>query len=283
MFIPINSKLECSQYETPLDLNFFVSIGLCFGIFLSYVPQHVRVIKRRSSEGISSWFLLLGITSGCCALFNILLISKDIYTCCNAISAGNCFSASLGIIQIAVQSLAALLILVFALIFTHDQPLEPREDYRKLQYAGKFCLSFFVVVGALCLYVYFGTDGKNIVLLANCLGVLGAILAGLQYFPQIYTTTHLKHVGSLSIPMMFIQTPGGFIWSASLAFRKDTIWSSWLPYFTAACLQGVLLMIACYYEFKNKKLAKDTLERIDEAQENENTREAHPNETTPLI
>lgn len=282
MFPIINTKLECSQYETPLDWNFALSINLCVGILVSYIPQHIRIIKRRSSEGISAWFLLLGITSGFCALFNILLVSRDIYACCRVISAGNCFSSSLGILQIFVQSFASVLILVFALTFTHNQPLEPKEDYKKLQFAGKTCLTFFTLGAALSTYVYFANEGKNVRFFANILGVLGAVLAGLQYFPQIYTTTHLKHVGSLSIPMMLIQTPGGFLWSASLAMRKDTIWSSWLPYFTAACLQGILLVIACYYEIKNKNAAKRTAEQVEEAQET-SERETNVTETTPLI
>lgn len=270
---------SCSQYETSLDWNFYISILLCLGIFLSYVPQHVRIVRRRSSEGISPWFLLLGITSGFCALFNILLISKNIYSCCKVISAGHCFSASLGILQISAQALASVLILLFALVFTRNQTMEPKEDYYKLQYFGKISLSFFVVVGALSWYAYFNSSEKSISLLANILGIVGSVLAGLQYFPQIYTTAHLQHVGSLSITMMIIQTPGGFIWSASLAARKDTVWSSWLPYFTAACLQGVLLIMACYFELKNRRLAKDAIDqlRVEDESYGNNT------EVTPLL
>src|SRR5690349_889527 len=54
---------------------------------------------------------------------------------------------------------------------------------------------------------------------ANILGVIAASLAVVQYFPQIWTTYHLGHVGSLSIPMMVIQTPGSFVWAGSLAAR----------------------------------------------------------------
>lgn len=84
---------------------------------------------------------------------------------------------------------------------------------------------------------------------ANVLGVMAAILAAVQYIPQIWTTYHLKHVGSLSIPMMCIQTPGGFVFAASLFARLGWGgWSSWGIFVLTATMQGVLLSMAIYYE-----------------------------------
>lgn len=85
---------------------------------------------------------------------------------------------------------------------------------------------------------------------ANFLGILAAILASIQYFPQIYTTFRLRCVGSLSIPMMCIQTPGSLIWAASLAAREGLKgWSIWGVLVVTACLQGTLLAMAIYFEY----------------------------------
>jgi hypothetical protein len=85
---------------------------------------------------------------------------------------------------------------------------------------------------------------------ANFLGILSAILASIQYFPQIYTTFRLRAVGSLSIPMMCIQTPGSLIWASSLAARKGWAgWSIWGVLVVTACLQGTLLAMAIYFEY----------------------------------
>jgi len=51
------------------------------------------------------------------------------------------------------------------------------------------------------------------------LGVSSALLAAFQYVPQIVHTYRLKLVGALSIPMMLIQTPGGFIMVFSIMIR----------------------------------------------------------------
>ena len=54
---------------------------------------------------------------------------------------------------------------------------------------------------------------------ATFLGVSSTIEAAVQYFPQIMHTYRHKLVGALSIPMMFIQTPGAFIMVLSIALR----------------------------------------------------------------
>lgn len=81
-------------------------------------------------------------------------------------------------------------------------------------------------------------------------GILAAGLAAVQYIPQITMTYHLKHVGSLSIPMMCIQTPGGLLFSASLAVRLGWAgWSTWGIFLLTAIMQGILLGMALYYVF----------------------------------
>lgn len=89
---------------------------------------------------------------------------------------------------------------------------------------------------------------------ANVLGVMAALLAAVQYLPQIWTTYHLKHVGSLSIPMMCIQTPGGFVFAGSLFARLGWAgWSSWGIFVLTATMQGILLYMAIHYEIAARK------------------------------
>jgi len=84
---------------------------------------------------------------------------------------------------------------------------------------------------------------------ANILGITATVLAAIQYLPQIWMTWHLGHVGSLSIPMMLIQTPGSFVWSGSLAARLGIEgWSTWGVFLVTGCLQGCLLGMGIYFE-----------------------------------
>ncbi len=54
---------------------------------------------------------------------------------------------------------------------------------------------------------------------ATFLGVTSALLAGIQYAPQIIHTYQHKVVGALSIPMMCIQSPGSVLMILSIALR----------------------------------------------------------------
>ena len=107
-------------------------------------------------------------------------------------------------------------------------------------------LAVIVVTGVLS-----AVAKEHLALWANILGVMAALLAAVQYIPQIWTTYHLKHVGSLSIPMMCIQTPGGFVFAASLFARLGWGgWSSWGIFLMTATMQGFLLYLAIYYEIQ---------------------------------
>jgi hypothetical protein len=91
-----------------LRLGIFADIlhrFILIGILVSYLPQHYRIISRRSSFGLSPYFVLLGTTSGTCAFANILTLPasrKDI-ACCHEINGFPCFAGLLGVLQVGVQ------------------------------------------------------------------------------------------------------------------------------------------------------------------------------------
>lgn len=89
---------------------------------------------------------------------------------------------------------------------------------------------------------------------ASIFGILAAALSAVQYLPQIYTTFSLQRVGSLSIPMMCIQTPGSYVWAGSLAARYGVDgWSTWGVYLVTGTLQGCLLVMAITFELRDRR------------------------------
>lgn len=54
--------------------------------------------------------------------------------------------------------------------------------------------------------------------------------------------------------MMLIQTPGSFVWSASLAARLGPEgWSTWGLFLVTGTLQGCLLGLGIYFQAKAKR------------------------------
>jgi hypothetical protein len=96
---------HCAQLSEVNYTNFVFSLLLFIGILISYLPQHVRIISRQSSYGISPYFVLLGTTSGTCAFANILVLpaSRADMACCEQVAAFPCFAGLLGIAQVGMQ------------------------------------------------------------------------------------------------------------------------------------------------------------------------------------
>ena len=91
-----------------------LTIGLCVGLILSYLPQvrpshhvsstymwcrsiyHYHIISKNSSEGFSPWYLLLGSTSSASGMLNVYMLDADIiYQNCTMIylsTSGSCCS-----------------------------------------------------------------------------------------------------------------------------------------------------------------------------------------------
>ncbi|ODV64020.1 PQ-loop repeat-containing protein ASCRUDRAFT_78974 [Ascoidea rubescens DSM 1968] len=249
---------QCSSFLDPSVVGFLFASSLAVGISFSYVPQHIKIIHRRTSEGISPLFLLLGTTSGISAFSNLILLSHFSIDCCYSfpLTVFECLSSQLGMIQVGAQAICATLILVFCIYCTKNSPTQDKIEYEKLYHIWKFIIVYSIVHVCLILFIFL-INLHLLIPLANLLGVTATILASFQYFPQIYTTFKLKHTGSLSVPMMCMQTPGGFVWTLSLILRPGAIWSSWLPYLTAATLQGILLLMCIFYQYKYPTLKSD--------------------------
>lgn len=159
--------------------------------------------------------------------------------------------------------------IILVIMFAHNSPFQPPEDYAKIVRAGWIVLTEAVVCIAVSIYLM-ATSRRQAIAWANVLGIASAALAIAQYLPQLWTTYHLKHTGTLSIPMMCIQSPGGLIWSASLAARPGTKWTSWAGYLAAALLQLTLLIMAVYFETRRKHEIADVV-----------TTSVHDDETLP--
>lgn len=96
---------RCLQLAKPDYVNFVFSILILVGILISYLPQHLRIINRKSSFGLSPYFVLLGTTSGTCQFANILTLpgSRDDMACCREVNGFACFAGLLGVMQVGMQ------------------------------------------------------------------------------------------------------------------------------------------------------------------------------------
>jgi len=92
---------------------------------------------------------------------------------------------------------------------------------------------------------------------ATFLGLSSALLAIIQYAPQLCHTYALGLVGALSIPMMCMQTPGAVGMVLSIALRPGTNWTSWITFAVAGIMQGSLLVMCIVWKVHQRRLGVD--------------------------
>ncbi|KAK9464310.1 hypothetical protein V1512DRAFT_250225 [Lipomyces arxii] len=254
----------CVALDHPNYFNLLISIGITVGIFVSYVPQQIKIIARKSSLGISPWFLLLGTCAGTCSFGNVLLLSTDVVECCQVLSPGKCIAATLGVTQIALQfSMFTIILLLYLIYF----PASHRSEYHVALCVFTLALCHFAAT--LAFGLYFHVTNSYIKFFAGLLGVEATILASCQYLPQIYLTYKLRHAESLSVYTMLMQSPGGFLFALSLSMREGTAWSSWLPYFSSAVFQGILLLMCIYFDYQRRRHGPELYDPLMQEMEDE--------------
>jgi hypothetical protein len=143
----------------------------------------------------------------------------------------------------------------------HDDPrIEPNDaalpTWKEAVVVLALSIAFFVIafVGSVVVVYALPTHTRA---WANMLGLLATSLAAVQYIPQIITTWRLQETGSLSVVMMCIQTPGSFVFAASLAARLGPGgWSAWGLFIISGCLQGCLLVMSLGFLWRDRKANK---------------------------
>ncbi|KJA29666.1 hypothetical protein HYPSUDRAFT_81319 [Hypholoma sublateritium FD-334 SS-4] len=275
---------ECIQHHD--WFNTVLTYGLCFGLVVSYLPQHLRIIMAKSSEGISAVFLFLGVASTSSSMFNMITLQAPIVRCCRVVSFGSCMEMSAGVIQMTLQWICFSAIFILYMIYYPEYlkyVVRTSEEVQLLSYpkepvrsenwrmsiilawsAAAHCVFAAFVTAYLLLYVPDSPTGiraPQIATWATFLGVSSALLAMVQYTPQLLHTFRLKHVGALSIPMMMIQTPGGILMVVSVALRPGTDWTSWITFLFSAILQGILLAMCIVWKIRQRRLRVDDFGR----------------------
>ncbi|KAI8619805.1 hypothetical protein BC830DRAFT_1102112 [Chytriomyces sp. MP71] len=97
-----------------LGLGLFIMAG----IIVSYAPQFSKIMRMRSSKGISAEFLLIGCTGGAASLANIVLLQADTVSCCfTDWSPLVCLENTLGLTQVFVQVTCFGIFLVLSIAY----------------------------------------------------------------------------------------------------------------------------------------------------------------------
>ncbi|KAI8591210.1 hypothetical protein BDZ88DRAFT_411737 [Geranomyces variabilis] len=248
-------EIPCpAEYDSAkLLLGVFITAGTV----ISYVPQVIKFIQKKTSEGLSLYFFFLGAIGMTSLVANVFLLSFPSIICCIRSPQWGpllCTENTFGLTQVATQTFCFLLCVALYYVY-YPQHQKTTAAYTRARWVGAtivvFCaILFFTTLGVL-LYTTDSTGrSKSGTWIAGALGLLATVTSVLQFLPQLLHTWSIKAVGALSIPMMLMQTPGGFLMAYSLYIQPSANWTSWLPYLICGSLQGLLLIMCIVFTLR---------------------------------
>ncbi|KAJ7320784.1 hypothetical protein DFH08DRAFT_788983 [Mycena albidolilacea] len=274
-----------------------LTLCLCIGLVISYLPQHFRIIRQNTSEGLSPWFLLLGSTSSAAGFLNLVTVQHTQIRCCRVVTLAQCVESTAAIVQVGLQwGMFSLIFILYMLYFPEHLKFEATEvpvgrngkpRVRSKLWGISIALAnvtvaHFVISALLTLFIVLSSSPLHppssppspypdpsfpdpdspelpvsLARWALFLGVSSATLAAIQYLPQISFTWRARLVGALSVPMMCVQSPGAVAMVLSIALRPGTNWTSWITYAVAGLMQFTLLSICIAWKVRQNRLHID--------------------------
>ncbi|KAJ3015733.1 hypothetical protein HKX48_004418 [Thoreauomyces humboldtii] len=234
-------------------------------MLVSYLPQIIKFIQKKTSEGLSLYFFFLGSIGMTSTVANMTLLQFPSIVCCaknNQWGPRLCLENTFGLIQVSVQTFCFMTCVVlfyvyYPVSFKRDvtKPDESTVAWTRARRIAAFIVAYTSLLAIVTLVMLaFTTDSNGYsrpgTYLAGGLGVLATFTSILQFLPQILHTWSEKSVGALSIPMMMMQTPGSLLVVYSLYIQPGANWTSWLPYLICGLLQGCLLTMSVVFTLR---------------------------------
>lgn len=232
-------------------------------------PQWARIVSRKSAEGLSTLYILLGSLSGVCAVGNILVLpSTDVdMGCCRTNSTFACINGLLGMLQV-ILGIACFWVVLFLYVYYAEDEADAEIHHRRASISGpertfRRARRAWHVLLAVCCFAFTILLISAIVVRrlpwvaqtwADMLGIGVALLACVQWVPQVLTTLHLQTLGSLSLVSLAISTPYTWIFGISMVVRVGFQgWSVWIVYMLVGTMQLILIATGVTYMLRDRR------------------------------
>ena len=236
----------CSKEFNVTGVIFGVFIILA--IFLTYIPQYYKIIKKKSSKGISNIYIFLYNVTNFTNFFGTLLINFNLVNCCTHVSGDKCMNLLLPIIQMFTPWISVFVLYIIFIIYeeTYINRLKTKSFISFIIFITIFVFFLgFIGMGFLLEYPKYQ---KNVKIFGDCLNIISTITCVLCLFPQIYQIYKQKNIGNLSLISVALQTPGSLIVFIYQYFIINGPFSIGMPYLFSFIFQTILLIQGIYYD-----------------------------------
>ncbi|OHT06523.1 PQ loop repeat family protein [Tritrichomonas foetus] len=250
--------IQCYHVVEPLWI--IAGAAIFVGTVIGLVPQVYRIVRLKSSYGISPFYVLITSISQILVVLNIwCLHSADFYgmlqisltrTLPRQLTFGNLF-----ILWVVYLPIVALVYIFFDKKIRHNRNADSvkREWKLTVTLSGVLILiTFSLFLPMIILQVMYGCSSKQVINYGKGIGIASTFVTFLQYLPQFITTCKLKDNGSFSLVTLGIQAPGGTLNFIFMMVGNGEDWTTWLSTFSCAVQQWLLLGLCIYYKLRQR-------------------------------
>ena len=242
--------MKCSSIK--YDSNIIgVGIFITIGIILTYIPQFLKIIKTRSTFGISIKMIFIGNIANFANLFGTFMSDWSKISCCSEVSSKLCGATIVPLFQMASPWLCMFVLYVIYLYYYREEIHYYYEELIRYFHIYLGTILIITVSGVIVLLAL-PSNSSDISEIGDVFNIISVVFCIIQWIPQITTTYKYKEIGSISLLALAMQVPGSFLVFGYQDAMINSRFSVGMPYLFAGIQQLILLIMGMFYEFSPK-------------------------------
>ena len=254
-------------YPKPIIAWSIVGTVLLIITMISYCPQPLKLIRGKTSYGISPFWAISQATCLWLMSFNVLCLKYSDFVGIFQYSDFRVWARLLTFLNVFMQSTfySSVPYLIVLFFDTRQFPGRNEKDVKRswMTFVAvpiiamtlyMSCLLVFVIIG---LMTSFSSHIMGIC--GNVAGIAGFVVEMIQFLPQVYTTIKMKSGGSLSVLMLEIQAPVNIMNAIFMWQGNGESWTTWSASMADGGWEIVLLVLCLWYGRKKPQKEEESV------------------------
>jgi len=249
------SAFETDSCECLTNPTGILTVALGVVILLGNVVflfQVAKIKRLKSTVGISVWMVALHCWFNTFFMVNYVALSYyQLVPCCVKNNGWFCFCSLLAVLSQAVIVFCVHLILA-TFVYYHSPTTDLSSYKLRIIWISATSVETAVIALLAFLAYKFGIYSSQVQGYGFAMAVVGCGVVALQWVPQIYTSTNLGRVGSLSVLMTTAQAIGGVAATLNAALHSTTA-VAWIAAAFNTFMIAVLMLVLFRIWFRQKR------------------------------
>jgi len=110
-------------YASPTPFGIAIALLIIVGTIISYIPQYLIIVKKKSSDGLNTIMLGISLFSSFLTATNSGILKWPLVVCCQDLSSAECVLNNLATEQLMISVFCVFVLYLLAVIYFPRVPL----------------------------------------------------------------------------------------------------------------------------------------------------------------